>query len=157
MNKKINKKNIGLGIATIILLMQFFTIDKTQAEVDPAKDLIAITEPSDDVISILKTSCYNCHSDETEYPWYSNIAPVSWWIKDHIEEAKGHLNFSIWGDYSLKKQDHKLDEVYEEVEEGEMPLPSYTWIHSEANLSSEQREELINWVKDLREDLSKSM
>jgi len=78
---------------------------------------------------------------------------VSWWIKDHVEEAAEHLNFSVWGDYSLKQQDHKLEELYEEVEEGEMPLPSYTWVHADARLTSEQREQLINWAKDLRENL----
>lgn len=149
MMKRINKKNIALVLLVVLVIMQFFTIDKTPIESDPEKDFITITQPSVEIKTILETVCYNCHSNKTEYPWYSNIAPVSWWIKDHIEEGKGHLNFSIWGDYPLKKQDHKLEEFYEEVEEGEMPLPSYTWWHADARLTGEQKEQLITWVKNL--------
>jgi len=150
MIKRIDKKKLAVITLSIIVVMQFFTIDKTQADTDPTKDFIAMTQPDEHVITMLKTACYNCHSNETTYPWYANIAPVSWWIKGHEEEAKEHLNFSVWGDYSLKQQDHKLEELYEEVEEGEMPLPSYTWVHADARLTGEQKEQLITWVKNLR-------
>lgn len=148
-----NKKKIGLAVVLVLIIMQFFTIDKTNKIADPSKDLIAITKPNQEVAEILKTSCYDCHSNQTRYPWYANIAPVSWWLKSHVDEASEHLNFSNWGNYSLKKQDHKLEELYEEVEEGEMPLPSYTWLHNEANLSEEQKEKLITWSKSLRAQL----
>ncbi|MEP2026185.1 heme-binding domain-containing protein, partial [Reichenbachiella sp.] len=98
---------------------------------------------------IIKTSCYDCHSYHTKYPWYTNVAPLSWWIGDHIEEGREHFNLSEWGAYSEKKALHKLEEFYEEVEEGEMPLTSYTLIHGEASLSDEQVKKLVTWVKSL--------
>lgn len=147
---KFNKKNILKIIVALLVIIQFFRIDKTTSPVEPAKDFISVTNPPEKVAEIIKTSCYDCHSNQTNYPWYTNIAPVSWWIGHHIEEGKEHLNFSKWADYSAKKADHKLEEFYEEVEEGEMPLKSYTNLHSKAKLSDEDKELLISWVKSLR-------
>lgn len=148
--KSINKTKIGIGLLIIIVVMQFFRIDQSNGEVDISKDFIQMTQPAGEVKMILTSSCYDCHSVRTEYPWYANIAPVSWWIKHHVDEGSEHLNFSVWGDYSAKRQDHKLEEIIEEVEEGEMPLKSYTWMHAEAKLSDEQKSALIDWVKELR-------
>lgn len=147
---KLNKKNILKVIVAVIVIIQFFRIDKTTSPVEPAKDFISVTNAPAKVAEIIKTSCYDCHSNQTNYPWYTNIAPVSWWIGHHIEEGKEHLNFSKWADYSVKKADHKLEEFYEEVEEGEMPLSSYTNLHGDAKLSDEDKELLISWVKSLR-------
>ena len=102
---------------------------------------------------MLKTSCYDCHSNESIYPWYTNIAPVSWWIKKHINEGRDELNFSEWGNYSARRKDHKLDEIIELVEEGEMPLKSYLITHGDAKISTEQRAKIIEWAKTVREDL----
>lgn len=154
MINKLNKKNIIITLAVILLVMQFFTIDKTRKAADPSKDFITLTQPSEELTNILRTACYDCHSVETKYPWYTSVAPISWWIAHHIDEGSEHLNFSAWGDYSPKKQDHKLEEFYEEVEEGEMPLFSYTLVHGEAQLSDDQREKLISWVKELRKQYS---
>lgn len=148
---KFNKKNILKVIVALLVIIQFFTIDKTTTPVDTTKDFISVTQPPAKVAEIIKTSCYDCHSNQTNYPWYTNVAPVSWWVGHHIEEGKEHLNFSKWADYSEKKADHKLEEFYEEVEEGEMPLESYTIVHGEAKLSQEDKELLISWVKSLRE------
>jgi hypothetical protein len=147
---KLNKKNILKIIVAVIVIIQFFRIDKTTSPVDPVKDFISVTNPPIRVAEIMKTSCYDCHSNQTNYPWYTNIAPVSWWIGHHIEEGKEHLNFSKWGDYSAKKADHKLEEFYEEVEEGEMPLNFYKALHADSQLSAEDKRLLINWVKSLR-------
>ena len=141
------KKKIGIAVLAIIIILQFFRIDKVNPEAVLANDFIVNTNPDEKTIKLLKSACYDCHSNTTEYPWYSNIAPVSWWLKDHIDEARGHLNFSEWTSYDKKKQLHKLHECYEEVEHGEMPLESYTWIHSEAKLSHEDREHLEHWFK----------
>ena len=91
---------------------------------------------------MLKSSCYDCHSNHTKYPWYNNVTPVSWWIASHISEVKEELNFSEWENYTLKKKKHKLKEIIEETGEGEMPLRSYLWTHVEANY---QRIKLIDW------------
>lgn len=130
--------------------MQFFRITKTNAPIVVSNDFITINNPTSEVTSLLKSACYDCHSNESRYPWYSEVAPISWWLQDHIDEGKEHLNFSIWGTYSDKRADHKLEECAEEVEEGEMPLDSYTWTHNDANLSAEQRELLEDFFNSLR-------
>lgn len=141
------KKIILIGVLALVIVLQFFRIDKVNPKVVLSNDFIEISQPEQKIQKILRTSCYDCHSNETNYPWYSSVAPISWWLADHIEEAREHLNFSEWGNYNEKKQKHKLHECYEEVEEGEMPLESYTWTHSEANLTNEEREYLENWFK----------
>jgi hypothetical protein len=141
------KKKVGITILAIIVIIQFIRIDFVNPEVVLKNDFIVMTKPDVKIIKLLKTSCYDCHSNTTEYPWYTNVAPVSWWIGDHIEEARGHLNFSEWASYSEKKQLHKLHECYEEVEHGEMPLNSYTWTHNEADLSNDDREYLKHWFE----------
>jgi hypothetical protein len=146
-----NKKNIGLGLLAIVIVMQFFRIDKENPEVNTQKDFIQITNPPQRVANILKTACYDCHSHETNYPWYTNISPVSWWVKHHIDEGREHLNLSLWSDYNADKRAHKLEEFYEEVEEGEMPLTSYTLAHADARLSDEDKALLIDWVKSLED------
>lgn len=147
MKKKTIFKRILLVLLLAFVVMQFFRIDKTNPPVVEADDFISITQPSAEVEKILRTACYDCHSNETVYPWYSNIAPVSWMLEDHIEEGREHLNFSKWGTFELKKQNHKLDECAEEVEEGEMPLNSYTWTHGDASLSDKQKKTLADWFK----------
>ena len=150
MKKKLTLKNIGIALVLILIISQFFRIDKTNATFDNNNDFIAMNKPSEEVATILKTSCYDCHSNTTVYPWYTNIAPVSWWIKDHVNEGSHHLNFSIWGTYKTKKQDHKLEECVGEVEEGEMPLSSYTLMHGNATLSKEQQKLLADWFNSIR-------
>lgn len=140
-------KKVLLVLLAAFIVMQFFRIDKSTPEVKAADDFIAISKPSESVEKILRDACYDCHSFETEYPWYAEIAPVSWWLDDHIKDGRKHLNFSVWGTYEAKKADHKLDECIEEVEEGKMPLDSYTWTHSDAKLTSEQKEELNKFFK----------
>ncbi|MCG8524267.1 MAG: heme-binding domain-containing protein, partial [Pseudomonadales bacterium] len=99
---------------------------------------------------ILKTACYDCHSANTEYPWYNTIAPVSYWLADHIEDGKKHLDFSDWQNYDEKKKDHKLEELIEEVKGGSMPLNEYTWTHADAKLSEEQISALVSWAEKTR-------
>src|SRR5690606_40199750 len=89
----------------------------------------------------------------TTYPWYANVQPVGWWLQHHINEGKEHLNFSIFGSYPAKKQAHKLEEVAEEVEEGNMPLESYTYVHSSSVLNKEDAAILSGWAKSLRQQI----
>ena len=146
-------KKIVLALLAVFIILQFFRIDKENPAADPAKDFMTITNPPAEVASILKSSCYDCHSNQTKYPWYTNVQPVAWWVKDHIDHGRDELNFSEWGDYSYRRADHKLEEGVEMVEDEEMPLPSYTWAHSEARLSTEQRELLNGWFTELRESM----
>ncbi len=145
--KRIPLRKIVIALFVIVVAIQFVRIDKTNPDADISKDFITITNPPENIRNMLKTACYDCHSYQTDYPWYTNISPVSWWIKNHINVGRKNLNFSTWADYDEKRSRHKLEECYEEVEEGEMPLPSYLWAHGDAKLSKEQREKLVAWFK----------
>lgn len=141
------KKKIAIIFAIVLIAIQFIRPNMENPVFEEEKDYISITQPNEKITSILKTSCYDCHSNETEYPWYMQIAPVSWWTMDHVDEGREEFNFSIWGDYSTKRQKHKLKESVEMIEENEMPLDSYTWMHSEASLSNDQKDLMIEWFK----------
>jgi hypothetical protein len=143
-------KKIIFGVLALLLAAQFIRIDKTNPSVDQSKDFIALTKPNAEVELLLKESCYDCHSNTTAYPWYTNVAPVSWWLKHHINEGREHLNFSEWANYTAEQQAHKLEEMEDEIKEGEMPLSSYTITHSNANLSLKQREQLILFIDQLK-------
>jgi len=154
MKKHFTKKKIFIGLVIVLVVMQAFRIDKTTKPLDANNDFIALTVPNAEVTEILKSACYDCHSDQTIYPWYTNIAPVSWWIKHHINEGSHHLNFSIWGTYKDKRKHHKLEECIEMVEEGEMPLNSYTWTHKEAKLTDAQKLQLVEFFKGLKNSMN---
>ncbi len=144
-------KKIAFLLLIVLIGMQFFQPEKNQTE---ASDYVAVfemeTTPPLQVKQLLKTACYDCHSNNTVYPWYASIAPVSYWLDEHVEHGREELNFSEWASYSAKKKDHKLEEMIEEVEEGEMPLNEYTWTHSEARLTEEQKKLLIDWATGAR-------
>jgi len=144
-------KKVALALLVIFVAMQFYLPEKNQAQGNHTALFISQTNPSPDVKLILQESCYDCHSNNTEYPWYNNVAPVSYWLASHVKDGKKHLNFSDWENYSVKKKDHKLEEVIEMVEAGEMPLNEYTWTHKTAKLTKEQRNLVIAWVKKTRD------
>ncbi|MDO8368751.1 MAG: heme-binding domain-containing protein [Saprospiraceae bacterium] len=140
-------KKIAWVLLGLFLIIQFFRPSRTSPVLNPAVDFANVAEPSIEVLSILKNACYNCHSFESKYPWYAQIAPVSWWVANHIEEGREKLNFSEFGNLSRGDRAEVLEEASEEVQEGEMPLSSYTWLglHPEANLSESQRNLLVQW------------
>ncbi len=144
----INKVLLALLAALVIL--QFFQIDKENPASDPSLDFMVMYPPSEEVATILKTACYDCHSNQTEYPWYTYTQPIGWWIDDHIDHGRDELNFSEFGDYSPRRADHKLEEGVEYVESEEMPLPSYTYAHGDAKLTDSQIASLTNWFRELR-------
>ncbi|NRB59295.1 MAG: heme-binding domain-containing protein [Winogradskyella sp.] len=143
-------KKIGIVLLVVLVIAQFFGPEKNEGDLASVEAFFEDTNPPEDVKLILKNACLDCHSDHTRYPWYNNITPVNYWLNDHIEHGKGHFNVSKWDDYSDKKKDHKLEELAEEVEEGHMPLPSYTWTHSDAKLTKEQIESVEKWVQTAR-------
>ena len=100
-----------------------------------------------EVEAILKPACYDCHSNQTRYPWYANIQPVASWLADHVEEAKGELNFSNFTRRRIAIQNKKFKEIIDEVKEGDMPLSSYMWLHRDAVLSEQQKQTLVNWAQ----------
>lgn len=143
-------KKLLLGLLVIFLIAQFFGPEKNSGELSSLEPFFEDTNPPEDVKILLKETCFDCHSDVTRYPWYSSITPVNYWMADHVKHGKSELNVSKWDSYSLKRKDHKLEEVIELVEEKEMPLDSYTWTHSEAVYTDEQIESMVKWAENVR-------
>jgi hypothetical protein len=139
-------KKISIGLLTLFAAAQFINPDKNESKFVPESDFITLEQPPQHLADIIKTSCYDCHSNNTIYPWYDRITPVNFWVDGHIEHGKGHLNFSEWNKYSSKKKAHKLDEFIEMIEDKEMPLESYTLTHQDAKLSDADIAALTNWV-----------
>ena len=102
------------------------------------------------VLAVFKTACYDCHSNNTRYPWYVNIQPVGWVLAHHVKEGKEELNFSEFGTYSKKKQYNKLRSIGESIKEGTMPLNSYRVMHAGARLTETEKNALLKWVEDMR-------
>lgn len=135
-------QKIGLGIIVVLIIMQLFTIDQSNpVESDPL--VIADAQAR----QIFKDACADCHSNQTVWPWYSNIAPFSWMIADHVEEGRREMNISEFESYSLRRQLRKLEEIIEEVEEGHMPEENYVWMHPEADLTERQKQSLFAWAR----------
>jgi len=139
-------KRILVFLLIVFVIMQFFGPEKNQGDMASIDAFIADTNPPQAVHETLKAACFDCHSDVTRYPWYNSITPVNYWMANHVDHGKGHFDVSKWDSYSDKKKDHKLDELIEMVEEGSMPLNSYTWTHGDARLSETQITEMINWA-----------
>ena len=143
-----------IGLALIFLIAQFIRPSFTNPPINAGERLEASVNVPADVAAILKRSCSDCHTNETDYPWYSQITPVNWWLKNHIDEGRRELNFSVWGTYTPKRKAKKLEEVCEQVESGAMPLPSYLWAHRDAVLSPDDAKLLCSWSKSVRESLN---
>jgi len=141
------KKVLWMSLG-VLLLIQLIRIDKTNPPINPAVDFEPVVKPPQDVMAIIKQACYDCHSSETRYPWYSNVAPVSWWLKHHINEAREHFDFSSLGQFQGAQLAEILADASKVVEAGEMPLSSYTWMHPQARLSAEQRKRLVQWMRE---------
>jgi len=144
------KRKILIILAIVFIGIQFVPVALNQSEEVLENDIITTLNPPEEIVMILKTSCYDCHSNNTNYPWYDKIAPVSWWVADHVEEGKDELNFSEWASFSQKRKDKKVKEMLEELDEGEMPLESYLIMHGDAKLSAAQVDALKNWVNTIK-------
>ena len=142
-------KKILIGLGIVLIAIQFIRPDKNESK-DLTYDVSTKYKVPEDVNQLLQVSCNDCHSNASVYPWYSNIQPVAWWLDEHIKDGKKHLNFSEFTKLPIAVQNHKFEEVIEEVKEHEMPLASYTYLglHKEANLSDEQRQVLTNWAQN---------
>jgi len=137
-------------LVTAFVVLQFFGIDRSNPVFDQQSDLISIEKPPVDIKNILRSSCYDCHSNETIWPWYSYIAPVSWMLEEHVIDGRDKLNFSDWGSYKQEDKVFTIEDMLEEIEDGEMPLPAYLLLHSDAKLSKEQKEKLLNWLRSIQ-------
>jgi Haem-binding domain len=135
------KRIVIISIALIILI-QLIPIDRNNPTTDESSEI----KLDGEVKMIIQTACYDCHSNNTKWPWYSYVAPVSWLIANDVSDGRDEINFSLWNTYSQKRIDRKFREIAEQIEKEEMPLPIYLLMHSEANLDKSQRKVLINWA-----------
>jgi hypothetical protein len=143
-------KKILLVLLVLLVIAQFFGPEKNQGDLSSIEPFLLETNPPENVKMILKESCYDCHSDFTRYPWYNNITPVNYWLAEHVNDGKKHFNVSNWVGNSVKRKDHKIEELIEMVEKKYMPIESYTFAHSEAKLSDDQIKEVVDWAKQVR-------
>ncbi|MFK7808315.1 MAG: heme-binding domain-containing protein [Saprospiraceae bacterium] len=143
-------RKILLVLIPLFIIMQFYRIDKTNPPVDVKQDFVATIQPPATMTKMLKEACYDCHSHETEYPWYTEVMPFSKWILGHIIEGRKELNFSAWTSYPADEKKHLLKECAEVLVEKRMPLTPYLITHSEARITKEQRKELADWFESIK-------
>ncbi len=143
-------KKILIALFVIFIISQFFGPEKNEGSMESIDAFLAETNPPESVKLILKEACLDCHSDVTKYPWYNKITPVNYWLAYHVKDGKKHFNMSNWVGNSVKRKDHKFEELIEMVEDKEMPLNSYTWTHTEAKLTDAQIKEVLDWAKKVR-------
>jgi hypothetical protein len=142
-------KIAGLILLAVLIVSQVFRIEKSNP---PVHADVSVKAPVD---SLLRKACYDCHSNETVWPWYSNVAPVSWLLASDVGEGRRELNFSEWENYGLERQLHQLKEIAEEMQDGDMPPWYYSIMHAESRLKQEQRDQIRNWSLSARKILSK--
>lgn len=146
-------KKILIVLLVAFIVIQFFRPAKNINTAIAANNITKVFSVPDSVHSILKTSCYDCHSNNTYYPWYAAIQPAAWWLQDHVNEGKKEVNFDEFATYSPRRQYKKFEEIIEQVKEEEMPLSSYTLIHRNAKLSKLQSARLTNWANEQQESM----
>lgn len=143
------KSKIFIGLAVALIVAQFIKPNRSIPEYNEQEGFHRIHNSDRMATDLFKHACYDCHSYEREYPWYADIAPLSWWIQGHVNGGSANVNFSIWGQYSEKKQIHKLQESIEKIEAGHMPPKSFKWMHPEANWTPEQKELVLSFLKSI--------
>lgn len=142
-------KILAIVVVIAFIVIQFVQIDKTNPEIVQAETIDAITSVPPDVKIILGKACNDCHTNNTRYPWYSYVQPNGWFLRSHVDDGRRHLNFSTFATYDQRKRGKKLEEICEQVESAEMPLPSYLWIHREAVLTDTEKKTLCDWTKSV--------
>lgn len=143
------KKKILIGLLIIVVLMQVMQPTKNQSELLSPNDISKVYALPAGVHETFVEKCYDCHSNNTKYPWYVHIQPIGWWMASHVKEGKDELNFSEFGTYDTKRANHKLEEVSEEIAEGHMPIDSYLWLHGESKVNNEELKAINSWIASL--------
>jgi len=152
--KKIIKKILFIGLI-IFLLMQLYQPARNESyEQELTANFTKMYDVPKNVETILRTSCYDCHSNNTNYPLYSYIQPARFFMEEHIKDGKKDLNFNEFGKYSKRKQENKLEAIIKQIKSDEMPLASYTLLHKNAIVTPAQKEEVINWINKTKDSLS---
>ncbi|WP_026712702.1 heme-binding domain-containing protein [Flavobacterium daejeonense] len=152
--KKITKRILFIG-TIVFLLMQLYQPSRNEgSKKEMTESFVRVYTVPENIKTVLRTSCYDCHSNNTYYPWYSNIQPIRFFMDSHIEKGKKDLNFDEFGNYSKRKQKSKLDGIVKQIKSDEMPLSSYTLIHKEAILTTAQKKEVIYWMNKIKDSIS---
>ncbi|UBM60876.1 heme-binding domain-containing protein [Marinilongibacter aquaticus] len=146
-------KKILIALLLVFVIIQFIRPEKNESSELSPNDITQVHNVPEGVKSIMAKACNDCHSNNTQYPWYNSIQPVAWYLEEHVEDGKRHFNFSEFGSYEPWRAYHKLEELIEEVEEGKMPMDEYTWMHKEAVLTEAEKGELIDWAKGIRAEM----
>jgi len=149
-------KWVVIVLVCLFILIQLKRPARTNPPVDESQTIEAHTQMPPQVKDILDRSCRDCHTNKTEWPWYTNVAPLSWWITDHVDEGRKNLNLSEWGKLDKDRQDKKLRQICDEVEDGAMPLSVYLPMHPKAKLSEQDKKTLCDWTAAERERLSRA-
>ncbi len=136
-----------------LIVIQFFPITLNESDTVPQSDFMVVNQVPATIKNRLQVSCYDCHSNNTDYPWYSKIQPAAWYLEDHIQEGKDELNFNEWATYSDRRKNSKLRSIISQIEEDKMPLDSYTLIHRDAILSDEDKRMIIDYMTALKDSL----
>lgn len=143
--------------AVVLLIMflgiQFIPSNRDGIDVVPITDFILVNNIPDRIANKLLVSCYDCHSNNNRYPWYSKIQPVGWLIENHINKGKVELNFSKWDDYSVRRKKSKLKSIISQILNDKMPLSSYTFLHRDANISETEKQQIVQWMTQLKNRL----
>jgi len=148
-------KRFLLILVAIFIGLQFVRPEKNVSDQAAGPNHLAVLYPPPaEVKALIERACFDCHTNNTRYPWYAQVQPVAWWINDHVQEGKEHFNFEEFGSYSIKRKIHKLEEIIEEVEEDKMPLPSYRYLHGDARLTSDEIKSLGDWVDAVLDQVS---
>lgn len=146
-------RKIFLGLVILFIALQFFRPKKnisTEVSVNKISTLYAVPV---EVNTILKKACNDCHSDNTTYPWYNNFQPVAWWLNNHVNDGKRHLNFDEFTNMRVSRQYKRLNDCIEEVKDGGMPLQPYTWIHKSAILTDVEKQTFYDWCNTVRDSI----
>tara|TARA_B100000953_G_scaffold262524_1_gene228810 strand:- start:339 stop:794 length:456 start_codon:yes stop_codon:yes gene_type:complete len=136
-----------------LIVIQFFPITLNESDTVPQSDFMKVNQVPATIKNRLQVSCYDCHSNNTNYPWYSKIQPAAWYLDDHIQEGKDELNFNEWATYSDRRKNSKLRSIISQIEEDKMPLDSYILIHRDAILSDEDKRMIIDYMTALKDSL----
>ena len=147
---RVTVKWAGCAVAALVVAIQFVPATRTNPSIQPSNVIYATQSVPANVRSVFDGSCKNCHSNQTAWPWYSYVAPFSWIVARDVNRGRRQLNFSEWGTYSPKKREQKLEDICEQLANGDMPDGKYLLIHRKAKLTQEQRDAVCTWVESAR-------
>lgn len=146
-------KKVGIALFLVLIAIQFYQPALNQSSgQDYTNDFIITTNAPSNISKLIKTSCYDCHSNNTDYLWYDYLQPVRMFVEKHITDGKKELNFNEFGSYSNRKQQSKLEAIGKQIKSDEMPLTSYTLLHRDAIINEVQKQELITWINSIKQN-----